>query len=344
MTSIEWLGSSVRFLDQTELPLKELYIETSELEVLNDAIIKLKVRGAPLLGICAAYGILLGIQSAKKSSLGTMQERFETAAGSIAATRPTAKNLFWALERMRKILRLNLHESTESLFEKLEREALAIHEEDRQMCESIGRFGSELVPNGAKILTHCNTGALATGGIGTAFAVLLTAHRNGKEISVYADETRPLLQGSRLTMWELMNAGIPATLITDNSAAWTMKTKKIDLIITGADRITANGDSANKIGTYNLALLAKAHSIPFYIAAPTSTIDPSILQGEDIPIEERGAEEIVNGFGRQVAPNDARVFAPAFDVTPNGLITAIITEKGILRPPYNDSIREAVDR
>jgi methylthioribose-1-phosphate isomerase len=344
MTSIEWLGTSVRFLDQTELPLKELYIETSELEVLNDAIIKLKVRGAPLLGICAAYGILLGIQSAKKSSLGTMQEHFETAAGSIAATRPTAKNLFWSLERMRNVLRLNLHESTESLFEKLEREALAIHAEDKRMCDDIGRFGSELIPNGAKILTHCNTGALATGGIGTAFGVLLSAHRSGKNIHVYADETRPLLQGARLTMWELMNAGIPSSLITDNSAAWTIKTKKIDLIITGADRITANGDSANKIGTYNLALLAKAHSIPFYIAAPTSTIDTSIRQGEDIPIEERGADEIVNGFGKQVAPNDSKVFAPAFDVTPNGLITAIITEQGILRPPYIESIKEAVER
>jgi methylthioribose-1-phosphate isomerase len=273
-----------------------------------------------------------------------MQERFETAAGSIAATRPTAKNLFWALERMRNVLRLNLRESTESLFEKLEREALAIHAEDKRMCDDIGRFGSELIPNGAKILTHCNTGALATGGIGTAFGVLLSAHRRGKNIHVYADETRPLLQGARLTMWELMNAGIPSSLITDNSAAWTIKTKKIDLIITGADRITANGDSANKIGTYNLAVLAKAHNIPFYIAAPTSTIDTSIRQGEDIPIEERGADEIVNGFGKQVAPNDSKVFAPAFDVTPNGLITAIITEQGILRPPYIESIKEAVER
>lgn len=344
MNSIEWLGNSVRFLDQTELPLNEVLIETSDLDELNDAIIKLKVRGAPLLGICAAYGILLGIRSERSSSLRNLELRFEDSARKITATRPTAKNLFWAVERMRKVLRLNLHENTQTLFEKLEQEALSIHAEDKRMCDDIGRFGSELIPSGAKILTHCNTGALATGGIGTAFAVLLTAHRDGKKIHVFADETRPLLQGARLTMWELMKAGIPSSLITDNSAAWTIKTKKIDLIITGADRITANGDSANKIGTYNLALLAKAHGIPFYIAAPTSTIDRSIAHGDAIPIEERGAEEIVNGFGRQVAPNEAKVFAPAFDVTPHELITAIITEKGILRPPFDRSIMDAVNR
>ncbi len=342
MNSIEWLGDSVRFLDQTELPLREFYCETPDLSILNDAIVKLKVRGAPLLGICAAYGLLLGIRSARLSSVKIFEQCFESSAQSISATRPTAKNLFWAVERMRKILRLNIHETSSVLFEKLEDEALAIHNEDRHMCELIGKFGSELIPSGAKILTHCNTGALATGGIGTAFGVLLTAHRNEKNIQVYADETRPLLQGARLTMWELMNAGIPATLITDNSAAWTIKTKRIDLIITGADRITANGDSANKIGTYNLAVLAKAHNIPFYIAAPTSTIDISIAHGDSITIEERGAEEIVNGFGRQVAPNDTKVFAPAFDVTPNELITAIITEQGVLRPPYGRSIESTV--
>ncbi|MFZ4620897.1 MAG: S-methyl-5-thioribose-1-phosphate isomerase [Bacteroidota bacterium] len=344
MNSIEWLGDSVRFLDQTELPLREIYCETSDLSVLNDAIIKLKVRGAPLLGICAAYGLLLGIRSEKRSSPQIFEQHFERAAKSITATRPTAKNLFWAVERMRKILRLNLHETASVLFEKLENEAVAIHHEDSQMCDLMGRFGSELIPAGAKILTHCNTGALATGGIGTAFGVLLTAHHDGKNIEVFADETRPLLQGARLTMWELMNAGIPATLITDNTAAWTIKTKKIDLIITGADRITANGDSANKIGTYNLAVLAKAHKIPFYIAAPTSTIDIFIAHGDSIPIEERGAGEIVNGFGTQVAPTGSKVFAPAFDVTPNELITAIITEKGVLRPPYERSIIEAVNQ
>jgi methylthioribose-1-phosphate isomerase len=210
------------------------------------------------------------------------------------------------------------------------------------MCEQMGEYGSALIPDGARILTHCNTGALATGGIGTAFGVIHTAHNSGKKVFVYADETRPLLQGSRLTMWELQKAGIPSALITDNTAAWTITSKGIDLIITGADRIAANGDAANKIGTYNLAVLAKYHGIPFYIAAPTSTLDRSILSGEQIPIEERGAEEIVHGFGKQVAPHGTHVFSPAFDVTPAELITAIITEQGIIYPPYKQSLPNLV--
>ncbi len=344
MNSIEWRNNAVRFLDQTELPLREVYIETSDLSVLADAIIRLKVRGAPLLGIAAAYGILLGIQSAKNSSKDALEFSFEESAQRISATRPTAKNLFWAVERMRNILRLNSHENTITLFEKLESEAKAIHEEDRVMCDRIGNIGAELIPHGAKILTHCNTGALATGGIGTAFGVIVTAHRMKRAIHVYADETRPLLQGARLTMWELQNAGIPATLVTDNSAAWTIKTKKIDLIIVGADRISANGDTANKIGTYNLALLAKAHGIPFYVAAPTSTVDRSIHHGDEIVIEERAENEILNGWGRQIAPDGAHVFNPAFDVTPNELISAIITENGIVRAPYVQTISAVVNQ
>ncbi|MDP1677878.1 MAG: S-methyl-5-thioribose-1-phosphate isomerase, partial [Bacteroidota bacterium] len=210
------------------------------------------------------------------------------------------------------------------------------------MCDEIGRFGVGIIPNGAKILTHCNTGALATGGIGTAFGVILSAFNSGKNISVFVDETRPLLQGARLTMWEFQKVGIPATLITDNSVAWTMKVKKIDMIIVGADRIAMNGDTANKIGTYNLAILAKEHKIPFYIAAPTSTIDSSIESGERIQIEERNPSEIVNGFGKQTAPNNISVFNPAFDVTPHNLISAIITEKGVLRAPFSDSISSVV--
>lgn len=342
MKSIEWRNNTVRFLDQTELPLREAYVETSDLSVLADAIIRLKVRGAPLLGIAAAYGILLGIQSAKNSSKEAMQLLFEESARRIAATRPTAKNLFWALERMRNVLRLNPRENALTLFEKLEAEAVAIHEEDRAMCDQIGSIGAELIPPGAKILTHCNTGALATGGIGTAFGVIQTAHMMNRKIHVYADETRPLLQGARLTMWELKNAGIPATLITDNTAAWTVKSKKIDLIIVGADRIAANGDSANKIGTYNLALVAKAHGIPFYIAAPTSTIDCSLQHGGEIPIEERSVDEVIGAFGKQMAPDGVNVYNPAFDVTPNELISAIITEKGIIRAPYVRTIAEAV--
>lgn len=320
----------------------EVYIETSDLSVLNNAIVALKIRGAPLLGIAAAYGVLLGVQTAKKSPRESFEQLFEESAQRISATRPTAKNLFWALERMRNVLRLNPRDTAQSLFDKCEAEAQKIHDEDRIMCNQIGENGAELIPKNAKILTHCNTGALATGGIGTAFGAILTAHTAGKNIHVYADETRPLLQGARLTMWELLNAGIPATLITDNSAAWTIRTKKIDLIITGADRIAANGDTANKIGTYNLALLAKEHNIPFYIAAPSSTIDTSMPSGDRIAIEERGKEEIINGFGRQVAPVESQVFAPAFDVTPGELISAIITEKGVLRKPYLQSIESSV--
>lgn len=344
MKSIEWLENTVRFLDQTELPAKEVYIETSDLSILADAIITLKVRGAPLLGIAAAYGVLLGVQPQKTSSREEFRSVFEKSYKIISETRPTAKNLFWALERMRTVLRLNSSESSTLLFEKLESEAKTIHEEDRSMCEAIGKFGAELIPDNAKILTHCNTGALATGGIGTAFGVILTAHNSGKNIFVYADETRPLLQGARLTMWELNNAKIPSALITDNSAAWTIKSKKIDLIIVGADRIAANGDTANKIGTYNLAILAKEHKIPFYIAAPTSTIDNSISDGKDIPIEERGIEEVVNGFGKRTAPEVVKVFSPAFDVTPNELISAIITEKGVLHAPYSRSLLEVVQK
>ncbi len=342
MLSIEWLGDRVRFLDQTQLPLKEVYIETSELHVLIDAIVRLKVRGAPLLGISAAYGILLGVLEYQRDEREFSLERFDEIADKITSTRPTAKNLFWSVERMRNVIRLNRNEQSALLFDKLETEALAIHSEDRQMCDNIGRFGSSLIHDGAVIITHCNSGALATGGIGTAFAVLATAHQEGKKIFVYADETRPLLQGARLTMWELEKAGIPSALITDSSAAWTIRSKSVDLIITGADRITANGDTANKIGTYNLAVLAKEHTIPFYIAAPTSTIDLSLPSGSEIIIEERSADEIVRSFGLQTAPDDVAVYAPAFDVTPAALISAIITEHGILRPPYQQSLHAAV--
>lgn len=334
VNSIEWRGTSVRFLDQTFLPDSEVYVETDDVSVLIDAIIRLKVRGAPLLGIAAAYGLLLGVRSSIKSPREAFFAAVDRTAAAIAASRPTAVNLFWALERMKNVIRLNPQHNT-SLFEILTAEALAIHAEDKTMCEAMGAAGAALIPDRANILTHCNSGALATGGIGTAFGVIYSAHRSGKKITVFADETRPLLQGARLTMWELQNAGIPAVLITDNAAAWTIKTKKIDMIITGADRIAANGDAANKIGTYALAVLAREHGIPFYIAAPSSTMDMSLASGEQIVIEERGAEEVVNGFGRRTAPAGVTVFSPAFDVTPHSLITAIITETGIHRPPFN---------
>ena len=340
--SIEWLGDAVRFLDQTELPLNEKYVETKNLAELEDAIVKLKIRGAPLLGIAAAYGVLLGIQPFQFSENEEFLQALERSIFSISKTRPTAKNLFWALERMKNVVRLNHQDSVTMLFEKLTMEAIAIHNEDRIMCESIGKNGANLIGSSAKILTHCNTGALATGGIGTAQGIITTAHRQGKKISVYADETRPLLQGARLTAWELMSEGVDVTLITDNMAAWTIKSKKIDLIITGADRIAANGDTANKIGTYNLAILAKEHGIPFYIAAPTTTIDIELADGNQIPIEERSAIEVVEVSGKRIAPENVNIFSPSFDVTPNELITAIITEKEILYPPFFNSIKKVL--
>lgn len=337
--SIEWTGASVRFLDQTLLPESETYVETDRLDLLIDAIVRLKVRGAPLLGIAAAYGMLLALRPLRLAPLQEFNSAAGAAAAAIAASRPTAVNLFWALERMKKLIRLNSNSTANELFDNLQQEAVAIHDEDRAMCAAMGTAGAALIPDGARILTHCNTGALATGGIGTAFGVLYTAHNEGKRIEVYADETRPLLQGARLTMWELQKAGIPAILITDNTAAWTIKSRKIDAIITGADRIAANGDAANKIGTYNLAVLAKEHGIPFYIAAPSSTVDPSIESGDRIVIEERSADEVVNGFGRRTAPEGSRVFAPAFDVTPHALITAIITETGVHRAPFTSMVQ-----
>ncbi len=340
--SIEWLGDKVRFLDQTELPSRELYIETADIGVLAEAIVKLKLRGAPLIGISAAYGVLLGPLRHKDSPVEIFLEHFENSVRLLEKTRPTAKNLFWALERMRNVARLNITNSSKSLFEILESEARSIHDEDRRMCESMGLYGVQLIEPDSKILTHCNSGSLATGGIGTALGVIKVAHRSGKKISVFVDETRPLLQGARLTMWELQKENISATLITDNSAAWTIKEKNIDAIIVGADRVVANGDAANKIGTYNLAVLAKEHGIPFYIVIPTSTIDLSLATGKEIVIEERGADEVVSFGGRQTAPAGTIVFSPAFDVTPYEYISAIITEKGIHRPPYDTSLKETV--
>ncbi|NUN69312.1 MAG: S-methyl-5-thioribose-1-phosphate isomerase [Bacteroidetes bacterium] len=337
--SIEWCGSSVRFLDQTLLPGDEVYIDTEDPAVLIDAIKRLKVRGAPLLGIAAAYGLLLSLIPMRTASRDAFLVAADRSADAIAASRPTAVNLFWALERMKRLLRLNPHNAPDELFDMLQTEALAIHQEDRAMCDAIGVAGAALIPDGANVLTHCNTGALATGGIGTAFGVLYTAHRAGKRIVVYADETRPLLQGARLTMWELQKAGIPGVLITDNTAAWTIRTKRIDAIITGADRIAANGDTANKIGTYNLAVLAKEHGIPFYIAAPSSTVDTSIADGVAIVIEERSGDEVTRSFGTTTAPAGSSVFAPAFDVTPHHLISAIITDRGVHRPPFRGLVQ-----
>ncbi len=336
--SIEWIGSGVRFIDQTKLPTEEVYVETHELSVLAEAIASLRIRGAPALGIAAAYGIVLGLNNSVEVTGEKLRSDFEKAASLITSTRPTAINLFWAVDRMRGVLHRSQQRSPRETIEQLLLEAKTIHREDEEMCAAIGRFGAELVPQQATILTHCNTGALATGGEGTAQAIITTAAAQGKNISVFADETRPLLQGARLTAWELQKHGINVTLITDNTAASVMKRKKVDLVVVGADRIAANGDTANKIGTYNVAIIAKEHVIPFYVAAPTSTIDSSLKNGEMIPVEERKAEEVTEGFGTRTAPYGVKVFNPAFDVTPNKYITAIVTEHGVIRPPYDVSI------
>ena len=344
MKSIEWKDDRVRFIDQTRLPSEEVYVETDDLEVLAEAIRSLRIRGAPALGVAAAYGILLGIRKPRSNEPREFTALLERTALTIGRTRPTAKNLFWALERMRGVCRLTIEKGVEETRRALVAEALAIHREDAEMCDAIGRHGASLVPDPAVIVTHCNTGSLATGGEGTAQSIITTAAAAGKKVSVYADETRPLLQGARLTVWELQKKGIPVTLIVDNTAAVVMATKRVDLVVVGADRIAANGDVANKVGTYGLALVAKAHGVPFYVAAPSSTIDGSLPDGSGIPIEERNAEEVTEGFGKRTAPAGVNVFAPAFDVTPSSLVTAIVTEKGILRPPFDRAIGDALHK
>jgi len=333
MKTIEWLEDRVRFIDQTKLPLEETYRETDLYTVIGDAIRSLSIRGAPLIGVAAAYGVALAALRSRQTDVQSFHDEIECAITGLASTRPTAVNLFRALERMKVVLYSN--GSIDEVRQLLIQEATRIHMEDAEMCLRIGEHGAELLPDRARILTHCNTGALATGGEGTALSIITTAHRQGNSIMVYASETRPLLQGARLTTWELMNAGIPVTLITDNTAAFLMQQKKIDCVIVGADRIARNGDAANKVGTYMHAVTAKHHGIPLYVAAPSSSIDSTLEEGGKIPIEERNGSEVTEGFGRRIAPVGVDVYAPAFDVTPARLISAIITEKGIHRHPFD---------
>lgn len=335
-TSSKWAGKKLRFIDQTKLPLEEIYIETDDYKIVANAIRKLSIRGAPAIGVAAAYGVTLAAIKSKNNPM--FYDSVSNAIDLLKNTRATAVNLFWSLERMKNILDSNIQQGIDNTIARIEKEAITIHDEDIQMCEAIGRNGAELIPDTATILTHCNTGSLATGGSGTAQNVIVTAHKQGKKVKVYADETRPLLQGARLTTWELMKLGIDVTLITDSMAAFLMQQKKIDLVITGADRITSSGFVANKIGTYNLAVAAKHHRIPFYIAAPTSTIDLKLKDGNEILIEERKPEEITEGFGKRIAPIGVNVFSPAFDITPPELISSIITDKEILYPPYAESL------
>ncbi|KGP77215.1 methylthioribose-1-phosphate isomerase [Desulfosporosinus sp. Tol-M] len=344
MKSIEWLGNALRILDQSKLPVETVYRDALSYEDVAEAIEHMEVRGAPAIGAAAAYGFALGAQGYQGNIEG-LPGYMEVVQDRLGATRPTAVNLFWALRRMEDRLRecrevKDLAEVRQILIE----EADHIAEDDRRVNGLIGEYGNEIIPEKANILTHCNAGALATVEYGTALGVIRKANETGKTIHVYADETRPLLQGARLTTMELMQDKIPVTLIADNMAGYLMQQGKVDLVIVGADRIAANGDTANKIGTYSLAVLAQAHAIPFYVAAPTSTIDLKVATGQEIPIEERPDKEMRECFGVQVAPAEVNVYNPAFDVTPAKYITGIITEKGIMTNPYSVNILKLMVR
>ncbi len=338
--TIEWIAERsgtlipghVRLVDQCRLPGELVYLETRDIREIWKAIKLLQVRGAPAIGIAAAMGVAAAVQDSAAKTGSELALEVSQAADYLASSRPTAVNLFWAVDRMKSLAERESNLDPGSLKERLALEAVNIFEEDIAMCRAIGAYGAELLKDGQTVLTHCNAGGLATSQYGTALAPIYLAHEQGKRIHVYADETRPLLQGSRLTAWELMRSGIDVTLICDNMAAQVMKEGRIDLVMVGADRIAANGDTANKIGTYGVALLAQAHGIPFYVLAPTSTFDLTLVSGDSIPIEERGSDEITCGFGKETAPKDVKVYSPAFDVTPAHLIKAIICEKGVFQP------------
>jgi methylthioribose-1-phosphate isomerase len=322
---LEWLGDRIRIIDQTRLPLEEIYLELKDYRNVASAIKELRIRGAPAIGIAGAYAVALGALDIKTEDRVEFLENLRGVMETIAATRPTARNLFFALERMRRAAETGGD--------------VKIHSEEAAATERISRFGAELIKDGFTVLTHCNTGPLATSGYGTALGVIIMAKEQGKNIKVFAGESRPLLQGARLTTWELKRAGVPVTLITDSMAGYFMRRGEVDCVITGADRIAANGDTANKIGTYTLAVLAQENSIPFYIAAPTTTIDPSLKNGDEILIEERCADEVTHIQGVPIAPEGVSAANPSFDVTPHLYITAIITDKGIIKEPYSEGIK-----
>jgi methylthioribose-1-phosphate isomerase len=340
--TLAWTPEGVRFIDQTKLPLEESYVLAATYEGVAVVIETMVVRGAPAIGVSAAYGVALGAIRSKAESAEGFAPEFERICARLAGTRPTAVNLFWAIDRM-KVLFAELRAAGASMGtvrERLLAEAHAMYEEDIAACKAMGAFGGKLLPEEGGVLTHCNAGALATAGYGTALGVIRSAVEMGKKIHVYADETRPFLQGARLTAWELMEDGIDTTVICDNMAASLMKAGKIKAVVVGADRIAANGDFANKIGTYNVAILAKEHGIPFYCAAPWSTIDTATPDGDAIPIEERSALEVTHHGGKQLTPHGVGICNPAFDVTPAKYVTAIITERGVLRAPYAESLKE----
>lgn len=344
--TLEWTDEGVMMIDQRLLPTEETYPVFRNYEEVAFAIKDMVVRGAPAIGVAAAMGVALGARDTQTNDPGQFEQAFEHICQVIASTRPTAVNLFWAIERMRNLYG-SLKEQNASLDEIRQRlidEARLMHDEDVEANRSMGRFGAELIPDEATVLTHCNAGALATAGYGTALGVIRAAVEAGKKIAVFADETRPFLQGARLTAWELQKDNIPVTLITDNMAGHFMKGGKIDCVVVGADRIAANGDVANKIGTYSVAVLARENNIPFYVAAPISTLDLNIKSGEQIPIEERNEQEVTHVKGNQLAPTGINVANPAFDVTPNRYVAAIITDRGVARAPYTESLRRLAER
>ncbi len=336
--TVGWHDGAVRLIDQTKLPRELLWLDCRQLETLAEAIEVLRVRGAPAIGVAAGYGLALAAQVSQAENLPALRADLAVARDRLARTRPTAVNLFWALERCWRVVEQHTG-AADALRHALLAEANQILAEDRAANEAMARHGATVVPPGARILTHCNAGALATSGVyGTALGVIRAAAEQGRVARVYADETRPLLQGSRLTAWELERLGIPVTVLCDNMAGWLMHQGGLDCVITGADRIAANGDAANKIGTYSVAVLAKHHGLPFYVAAPWSTFDMSLPTGGAIPIEERRPDEVRRVAGVATAPAEVDVFNPAFDVTPGELIAGIITERGIARPPYRESL------
>src|SRR6266849_4665465 len=341
--TLEWTDQGVRFIDQTKLPTEETYVVCKTHDQVADVIRTMVVRGAPAIGVAAAMGIALAVKNSKAESAGDLKRDFDQACDIIGKTRPTAVNLFWAIRRMQeKFERLRIR-PIEQIKQTLIEEAQRMHAEDIAANQAMGRHGATLMPSEGGVLTHCNAGALATAGYGTALGVIRAAIEQGKKIHVYADETRPFLQGSRLTAWELKKDGIPTTVISDNMAGAMMKQGKIGATVVGADRIAANGDVANKIGTYTVAVLAKEHSIPFYVAAPFSTIDLEMPDGDQIPIEQRNPKEVTHMAGKAIAPEGVQVENPAFDVTPAKYVSAIVTERGIVRGPYEEALRRLAE-
>jgi methylthioribose-1-phosphate isomerase len=337
--TIVWTNEGVVMIDQRRLPKEEVYVTCRDYQEVADAIRSMVIRGAPAIGVAAAMGIALGMLKANEENLDA---EWEEISSTLARTRPTAINLFWAIDRMKRLYATLRGQPASEIRARLVAEAQQIRLEDIESNRAIGRYGAELIPDGRIVLTHCNAGALATAGYGTALGVIRAAASGGKKIGVFADETRPFLQGARLTAWELQHDGIPTTIITDNMAGHFLKSGRIGCVVVGADRIAANGDVANKIGTYSLSVLAKENAVPFYVAAPTSTIDLSLVSGDQIPIEERAPSEVTHVFGVPVAPDGVPVENPAFDVTPHRYVSAIITERGVARDPYSEALRRLV--